>query len=147
MPELHPIGTFNDVEILDHGFDESPEKNTPFFWVSYKTEIGNLTGRFYLTDRTVEYTIQKIEAMGFNGDSLAELADGTALAGNLCQITVEHETYEGNTRARVGFVNPNNSTIGPTHNEKAAANVKQFDTMWRVQRKGGGLAGADKVPF
>ena len=145
MPELHPEGTFDDTKIIDHGFDESSEQKTPFFWARFETEHGILTGRFYLTEKTVEYTVKKIAAMGFDGDSLSELADGTALADGLCQITVEHEEYENKNRARVGFVNPNHSVMGPSRNEEVAANLKQFDALWKSEKKKKAEAG--DVPF
>ena len=143
MPDLHPIGTFNDVKITDHGFDESSEKKTPFFWAKFETEHGVITGRFYLSDKSVEHTIKKIGNMGFGGKSLSELGDGTALRDSICQITVEHEEYDSTWRARVGFVNLNNAVMGPTHNEVAVANVKQFDAMWRAHKK----ADPEVVPF
>lgn len=136
MADLIPIGTYNDVEIVEHGFDESGQKKTLFFWVRFRIpEHGEIIGRFYLpkgSDKGLEAAFKKIEAMGFTGDDLFELADGTALAGRLVQITIEHEVYEGVTRARVGFVNQNHSTgNGPAKNEVAAANAKGFNAIWR----------------
>ena len=143
--ELHPEGTFNDVEILDHGFDESPDKGTLNFWVKFKTEHGEIGGRFYMSEKAIEHTCKKIAAMGFRGDDLNELAGGETLLGKLCQITVEHEEYDGTTRARVGFVNENHSTGNWSHNEAAALKASQFNAIWRAQK--GNAASSDTVPF
>lgn len=153
MAELIPQGTYDDVEILDHGFDESGQKKTTFFWVKFRVpEHGEILGRFYLpkgSDKGLEAAFRKIEAMGFSGEDLTELADGTLLAGNLVQITIEHEVYEGVTRARVGFVNPNHSTgTGPAKNDVAAANAKGFNAIWRKGKGKRSQAAADAdVPF
>lgn len=153
MSELIPTGSYDDVEILDHGFDESGQKKTLFFWVKFRIpEHGEILGRFYLpkgSDKGLEAAFKKIEAMGFSGDDLTELADGSLLVGNLVQITIEHEVYEGVTRARVGFVNPNHSTgNGPAKNEVAAANAKGFNAIWRKGKGKRAQAATDAdVPF
>jgi len=150
MPDIHPTGTFNDCEIIDHGFAESGQKKSLYFWIKVRTpqsdEFGNVFGNFYLTGAAAEQTIDKIAAMGFNGDDLQELADGTKLRGNVVQITVEHDEYNDNVRARIGFVNPNNAIVGPTHDEKAAQNAKQFNALWKKRRPTAPSAD-DEVPF
>jgi len=145
MPEMHPIGTFDNTKIIDHGFDESSKKGTLFLWIKFQTEAGTITGRFYMTDGAVEHTLEKIANAGFTGDSLLELKDGQVLVGNLCQITVDHEDVDGRVVPKVGWVNENFATAGPSHNEKAAANVKQFDALWRKTMKD--RAAQEDVPF
>ena len=119
MPELHPKGVFNDVKILDSSWDKSPEKGTPYLWVSYETEHGVLVGRHYITEKTFDRFAEMLMAIGYTGDepfSDLGLSDGTALRGMVCQITVEHEEYDGVTRARVAWVNANNSTGSASRN-------------------------------
>ena len=147
MAELHPTGFFDDAKIIDHGFDTSSEKGTLYFWVEYQTKHGRLTGYFYMSEKAIEHTLKKIAAMGFDGDDLDTLADGSKLAGNLCQITVNHEEYDGQQRARVGWVNENNAQVGPTHNDVAAANAASFNAMWRKKKKGGGNTVQANLPF
>lgn len=148
MSDLHPTGVFNDVEIVDHGFRKSAKKGTPSFWVKFKTEHGFVFNDFYLTDKAAERSIDKIVEMGFAGETLGDpaLADGSALAGNLVQVTVEHDTYEGKTSARVAFVNRNHSTGGATRDEETAANAKQFDAIFRKAKAAAPIAD-DDVPF
>lgn len=150
--ELIPTGTYDDCEIVDHGYDESPDKKTPYLWVIFQVpEQGQITGRFYLpkgSEKGLEASFKKIEAMGFEGDDLGELADGSKLAGNRVQITVEHETWEGTTRDRVGFVNQNHSTVGPSRNDSTAANVTTFNAIWKKGKgKRGQQPAGDDIPF
>jgi len=145
MEELHPKGIFNDVEIVDHGFREKGDPPKLCFYVRFKTEHGTVWGDFYLTDKAVEYTLPKIAAMGYDGDDLPELGDGTVLCGNIVQITVEHDTWNDKTSAKVGFVNVNNHVQGPTHDEKAAASSKAFNAMFRAAKKA--AVPEDDCPF
>ena len=147
MPELHPSGTFNDAEIIDHGFDKSSKKLTPYFWTIFKTEQGQVRGTFWLTEKSAEHTMTRIRDMGYEGDHLAGLADGTALVGKLVQITVEHDENDGKTYANVGFVNANNAIMGPTHDESVAASMSAFDALWRKKRGNVESMNDDDVPF
>jgi len=145
---LHPVGTFNDTRIVDHGFDES-KNGTLYFWARFETpeadEFGSLIGRFYLSDKAAEYTIEKIIAMGFTGETLKELADGTLLNGNLCQITVAAKNDEGYAPSvEVKFVNENYSTGGMTHDEEASLKAKNFDALFKSKLS---KAADDAAPF
>ena len=80
------------VEITAQGFDESKEKKTPFFWLTfvplgminpedpngplipcneYEREI-----RLWLTERAAPYTITRLRSLGWTGESFAELEPG-----------------------------------------------------------------------
>ena len=76
----HPIGTFNDAEITDHGFGESGEKKTPHLWVIFKTEHGELQGYFYLTERSAEFTMEKLVHMGLPAGSAIMYSDPVTLS-------------------------------------------------------------------
>lgn len=58
---------------------------------------------FFATDKQTQFTIKALRAAGWQGDDLAELSsiDGSTD----CVIEVEHEEYDGETRAKVKFVN------------------------------------------
>jgi len=147
MIDLHPSGIFNDVEIVDHGFKNSKSDNPKLcFYVKFKTEHGTVWGDFYLTDKAAEYTLEKIAAMGYTGGDLPELHDGTVLRGNIVQITVEHDTWNDKTTAKVAFVNVNNHVGGPTRDENAAASAKAFNAMMRKAQKAQ-VENDDDVPF
>ena len=132
----HPIGTFNDAEITDHGFGESGEKKTPHLWVIFKTDHGELQGYFYLTDKSAQFTMEKLVHMGLPAGSdwdqaVAGLESGELLQGNLVQLEVESDSYSGTPRPKVKTVRSNNYEGGHRRSETAAANVKKFGALWR----------------
>lgn len=142
MAELHPAGPDFVATILDHSFRESKNKGTLSLCVIFQTEHGTLYGDFYLTERTIEKTIEKITAMGWEGTDLQELNYGTVLRGNKCRISVEHEEFDGKTRAKVGWVNPIDWQPGLSHDDEMAVKVKMFNKfVSKPQKK------TDKVPF
>ena len=148
MVDLHPDGIFDDTEILDHGFAETKgDEPKLYFWVKFETEHGKVFGDFYLTEKAADYTLDKILSMGYEGKKPSQdLADGTKLRGNIVQVTVEHDTYNNNTKAKVGFVNVNNHVGGPTRDDKAAENASAFDAMFRKKVKEQ-VKDDDDVPF
>ena len=106
MPHnLHPAGQFDDAVIIDHGYSKAKTGTVQLF-VVFETTADKITGFFALTDKAIEYTLKNIRAMGFDGERLEDLADGKAMDGNLCQIQVDHEEWNGKTRAKVSWVNP-----------------------------------------
>lgn len=139
---IHPAGTFNDAKIIDHGFDET-EKGVPFLWTVFETSEGQIIGRFFITEKSIEYTLKKIKVMGFDGDDISELKDGTVLAGNLVQLVVSHEEYEGRIRAKVDWVNENNSVVGPRRSPSAAFTAGGFKALWKKIK----TAQSDDIPF
>ena len=125
---MHTTGTF-EAAIVDHGFGSSKNTKSPQFVVSFQTDEGPITGFFSMTDKAIEYTLEKIRNMGFDGADLGLLADGTALRGSRCQIVVKHETWEGVTRAKIDGVWPIGHVPGIQRDEAAAANVRRFNAL------------------
>ena len=119
--ELHPQGVF-EASVVDHGFEAGKPGKSASFVVRFATEHSEIQGWFSMSDKAVQYTVEKIRAIGFAGNDLNELADGTALLGCKCKIKVDHETYEGKTRAKVNGVFDINSEPGGqiTHDLTAA---------------------------
>lgn len=141
-------GTYNDVEVVDHGFDKS-SKGTPCFWTVFRLDDGQeITGYFYLSEKSAEFTFDKIAAMGAKGVPLKDLADGKALAGNLVQIVINHEEYDGKLKARVQFVNKNNSSgsNGPSRDENAAASAASYEQLWKKFQRTN-IVEDDEIPF
>jgi len=89
-------------------FGESSEKGTPQVVINFEILDGDDVGRRiawigYFTDKTVQRTVESLRFCGFTGDDLAG-----AVVQQLDQevgIVVEHEEYDGKTRARVRWVN------------------------------------------
>ena len=129
--QLHPEGIFV-AKVLDHGFDKTTKKGTLYFWVDFETEAGLVQGEFYLSGRAIEKSMEKIANLGHQGEiNDPALADGSALRGKEAQITVEHDEYEGRTRARVGFVNLPGSPMPRQHNPEAQAAVGSLAGEWK----------------
>jgi hypothetical protein len=131
---MHPTGTF-EAEVIEHAITES-SKGTPQVAVKFETSEGEITGWFALTDKAAEYTIQKLRAMGFQGDDLQAVNDGRCMVGNQCNLVIEHEKYKDKNNndkigARIKFVNPLGVTGGAdlTPSDGAAANARRFNAL------------------
>ena len=124
---LHPVGHYQ-ATILDHGFSEA-KTGTPQFWAVFETEVGNITGFFPLTEKAAESSLQKIVGMGYTGSNLGELADGQMLLGLCCVVTVKHDTWQGETRDKIAWVNPVGWEPGPKRDENVAVNVSKFNGL------------------
>lgn len=57
----------------------------------------------YFTDNTTESTLKALRTCGWVGTDLSDLQ---GLDANEVQLVIEHETYDGKTRAKVRWVNP-----------------------------------------
>jgi hypothetical protein len=138
---LHPEGYF-DAEIVDHGITKS-QSGTEQVAVKFQTDHGYITGWFPLTDKAIEYTVEKLQNMGFRGRSFSMLNDGRCLAGHRCNITVAHEEYRGNTNARVKRVNPEGYEGAEIKRDEAAArSASRFDALLRKMNPDDGAARA-----
>lgn len=76
---------------------DGPDKDRQVAW----------TGFF--TDACFERTIKSLRYTGWKGDDLSDLS---TIGDADCQVTVEHQSYEGKTYARVAWVNPAGGMIG-----------------------------------
>ncbi len=153
---VHPAGIF-DAIVLDHGLDEG-DTGTPFAWAKFKTDHGNITGFFYLSERAAEYSAQKIDAMGFTGMRLEDFnTEPPSCRGNKCEIVVNNEMYDGKERAKVAFVNkPGGGGVQLNKSAKVAASVGALNGLLaKVRKESGtqadaaGAAGAasDESPY
>ena len=130
MSNLHPEGYF-DAEILDHGITVS-QTGTEQVAVKFQTEKGIITGWFPLTDRAIEYTVEKLQNMGFCSSTFSKLNDGKCLVGNRCNIKVSHEEYRGEVNAKIKYVNPEGYEGAEIKRDEAAAkSASRFDALLR----------------
>ena len=132
--KLHPEG-MHLATVLDHGITKSGS-GTPQVAIKFETEYGIITGWFALTHRAAEYTAEKVAACGFVGDSFADLNTDGLLVGNRCKITVRHETYEGETRAKIQFINSEDYAGYEIERDMEAAQAaRAFDALIKKQPK------------
>lgn len=78
------------------------------------------------TDAALEITIKALRACGWQG---VDLADLTGVDTNEVNLVVEHDTYNGVTRARVKWVN--DGTAGLLRNVLGDVEKKAFATRMR----------------
>lgn len=123
---MHPEGSF-EATILDHGFAKSQKKGTAQFWTKFQTTEGTITGYFAFSPKAAEYTIDKIRAMGFQGNDLDELQDGTVLRNCMCEVSIKHEEYNGKVSAKVNYVNPPGG--GVQRDEDAVESARSFNNL------------------
>lgn len=62
-----------------------------------------ITAFLYFGEGSVGHSMKALRACGFTGDDIDKFADQTPDIE--CQIVVEHEVYEGKTRAKVKWIN------------------------------------------
>ena len=140
----HPTGNF-DAVILDHGYNQA-KTGTTQFWVKFETEVDQIIGYFPLTDKAADGTLRKIQAMGYVGTNLSELADGSALRGHNCVITVGSDEWQGVRRSKVEWVNPEGWVPGVQRDETAAENASRFNGLLaKIQADKAGTKGG--LPF
>jgi hypothetical protein len=83
--------------------------NSPFTAaVSFEVLNGPCAGQkitsfLYFGEKSAERSLESLRACGFTGDDIDKFSDQTPDIE--CQIVVEHETYQGKTRAKVKWVN------------------------------------------
>jgi hypothetical protein len=65
----------------------------------------------FASQESTDITLKTLRTMGWDGKSPLGIPDGkngciVGLGGNEVLIVVQHQTYDGETRAKVAFVNP-----------------------------------------
>lgn len=109
MSKLVP-GTFKAV-LTDWGVTKA-KTGTPGVVCSFSVAVGEDLVQsdkiYYLTEKSKAFSIERLYALGFNGN-LDDLAGGrpkSALTGGIeVQVTCDNETFDGETRCRIQFVN------------------------------------------
>lgn len=104
--------------VIDHGFGLSNEKKTPFCWFEFEflemkgpnDEPVTVRADVYITDKTMDYALQKFSALGWNGKSVTELdpnePDAYNFKGAKAYITGEMQLApNGNKYPKVNFIN------------------------------------------
>jgi hypothetical protein len=136
---ISKAGVYNDAVITDCGFGESGN-GTPFIFTVFDVEGEQITGYFYLTEKSAKYTQEKLLTMGIPKDTpweevCAGIEDGDFLKGFVVQIIVDVETFEGKDRPKVNGVRSNHYIGGPQRSESGAENAKKFGALWRQTGK------------
>ncbi len=68
--------------------------------------LGTILWFGYFSDKSYERTVESLRHCGWKGNDVLELDTPQAdLNTNEVELVIQHETYEGKTRARVAWVN------------------------------------------
>ena len=132
----HTAGSFA-AKVITHGFTTTM-KGADQLAIEFETSEGKVTAYLALTDKAAQYSIDKIRAIGFCGDDMGQLADGTAMAGMQCTIEIQHETYNGKVLARVGWIYPAGETghgNGIKRDAGAALKAQAFNALLAKAKK------------
>ena len=131
---MHPEGTFAGV-IVDHGLTRAAT-GTLQACIKVETEKGQITGFFPLTDKSAQYTMKTLRAMGFPGDNVAALNDDPPICqGNDVEIVVENEKYHDKVNAKIKWINAPGSSRGMEIKKDAAAAAlaKKFNALLKQE--------------
>lgn len=144
---LNP-GTYK-ARAVSAALEKSAQKGTEQVNVTFRTESGETIHWIgFFTEKTQARTIESLMLCGWNGDDFATFA---GVDKNDVNIVVEHEMYEGKSRARVAWVNDPNRPVGGKPMEQAE--VMSFAERMRAQvaalkaSKGQSEMGGTSFPF
>ena len=105
MPANVPVGMWNARAIsaaLSYAKTGKEQVVVSFAILDGPGEGQQIRWTGWFTDKTFERTIRSLRYCGWKGDDLSDLST----VGELdCQVTVEHESYEGKSHAKVAWVN------------------------------------------
>jgi hypothetical protein len=134
---LHPAGKGFRGVITGHGVSEAKNSNQQIFIhiQNQETSDQRITAFLSMSEtktRTpgmtvIDYTVDKLRRCGWKGYSLADIENGELLVGNEIIYEVDHEVYDGTTRAKVGWINDPEGGI-----QRAAAtqdNISRFEQI------------------
>jgi hypothetical protein len=103
----------------------------------------------YFTDETFSRTVESLRACGWSSDDLSDL---TGIDTNEVSLVVEHEEYDGKTRAKVRWVNRTGGLALKA--QMPADKAKAFGAQMKGRIKALGIQGAngpdatgDRPPF
>lgn len=117
-----PAGTYR--AIADSATLTETKTGKEFIAVEFRITEGEMAGEVvpwagWLTEKAEDRTLSSLRAMGWGGDIL----DLSGL-DNAVDVVVKHEEYNGNTSAKVAFVNTPRKKLDPGKAAALAARLK-----------------------
>lgn len=127
------------------GADDKPQVAVEFKFVDENdADCGySITWFGFFTDKTLKRTIESLRYIGWKGDDLAELPTlaETGMLADEVDLVVEHDEYEGATRAKVAWVNK------PGGGRVQLAKPMEVDSLKSfAARMKGSIAAAERAP-
>ena len=147
---LTPEGDY-PVVAVKHSIGYAGTKNEQI-GVRLRVVNGPLKGKFLLwygsfSDKAVEFTIKALRALGFAGNDVADQAawDAMYARGDEATAVVQHDTYQGKTKAKVAWINGADIVMHADMNDR---DLKAFGARMRgafASYGGGKSAGPAKL--
>lgn len=133
---VFPIQT-DDGEVACQ-FGHSKQKGTPQVAVCLEILRGPYAGQKitwmgFFTDATEERTLKSLRLLGFEGDDLGAFV--TQHPTNEVVAVVEHETYDGKTRAKVAWINDPTGGGMRMANALSGADLRKFGAKFKSALK------------
>ena len=103
--------------VVEHGFSLISEKKTPCAWFEFQfdkirsdqNEYLTVRAYLYLTEKALDFSLEKLAALGWTGTDICELDPneevGFNFIGRQALITGGMQNYKGKNRAVVNFIN------------------------------------------
>lgn len=124
--------------------EKGNEQITATFRIVVGPEDGQMLPWYgYFSEKSSARTMQSLCAMGWQGDDITEFCEeGAHPPQTEVELDVEHNTYEGNTTARVAWVN--GAIRKPLEGAARAAFKARMMALTGATPK---IPGGDKLPF
>lgn len=136
--------------VTEQGFSFTEKNETPYFFLrgkpqgaekKYEREIA-----MFLTDASIDYTIEKLRSIGWEGDSFKDLdpsnPDGTSWVGGSITARCEHETSSKGVfeRWEIPLSGSGKKSDKPPKPKSDPTAASKLDAMFSGKLKGGGGA-------
>lgn len=154
--DLIPIGTYIG-HAVSGVLSESENKQTPQIVVDFELTTAEVAGRRmpwygFLTKKTAERTFEALRYSGWKGTDIDAPLDFGGVNAPDVELVVDHEEWEGKTRARIQWVNrmggKSAAALPPDKAKVIAAKMRGVLAKVDQNLKSKGVsAGSDAIPF
>ncbi len=144
-----PAGTYRARAVegaLGHTEGGNPQLAVQFTLLDDDVQGQTIAWYGYFTEKTQERTVQALRYCGWQGDDLTDLS---GIDANEVQIVVDHEEYNGVTRAKVQWVNDGaglRMKSRMSQGDAAAFAAKMRGAIVAQRQKGGGSPATGAKP-
>ncbi len=159
MTIFYTIGEYK-CEVVDQGLSNS-KTNNPQIWLRVrilesidrpdeKVDQYERTIYWTLTEKTIDFTVEKLELLGFAGQSFRDLDPNVqghhSFIGQQIDCYCKHETYEGKEREKWDLSNPGAKMPDPLSESDARRLDALFGRKLKDRFKKSGAAAKKEKP-
>ena len=147
MPANVPVGTWNARAIsaaLSYAKTGKEQVVVSFAILDGPGEGQSVRWTGWFTEKTFERTICSLRYCGWKGDDLSDLS---TVGESDCQVTVEHDSYDGKSHAKVSWVNALGGNLKPMATIDAAGFASRMLPKIAALKSKGQNEDDGEVPF